>query len=325
MTAPQTISPALPAARTAVWKHALGTFVWLLACVLLRPPLETAILLFAPLVLVGLGLSLLESPRDAPREHSLLGLAKRLTIIAALPLVVSFMFEQGAVAALWAVPWLIFTFLLGTIGVLRMCRQRRRVDADLAITAALLMIPVGSGWAVVSRTGLRPHDFSPAIVLLTAVHFHYAGFVLPLLAGLALRTRERVTTRTGEWADSAMVVSIIAGVPLVGVGITFSPHVEVSAALLLVLGCLLVALRQFQAALLSRDSTRIALTSVSSMALVSAMGLAAIYAVSELLGRQWIDIPTMTRTHGLFNAFGFAACGLASYALAASAGAAQER
>jgi outer membrane biosynthesis protein TonB len=33
----------------------------------------------------------------------------------------------------------------------------------------------------------RPLDFDPVIVLLTAVHFHYAGFLLPLCTALAAR------------------------------------------------------------------------------------------------------------------------------------------
>lgn len=310
MTAPQLLSPSRRAVRSVVRLPLVGLLLWLVVCAILRPPFEIAILLFAPLVLVPMGLTLLESPLDRPHERSLLRWANRLAIIAALPLAVSFRFEQGSAAAWWAVPWLLLTLLLATIGLFRLARQSRRVDADLAITAALLMIPVGSGWAVTSRAGLRPQDFSPAIVLLTAVHFHYAGFVLPLLAGLAIQAREGSAATQASWADSVMVISIIAGVPLVGVGITLSPHVEVAAALLLVLGSLLLALKQFQAALVTRDSTCLALASVSSMALVSAMGLAAVYAVGEFLGREWIDIAAMIRTHGFFNAFGFAACGL---------------
>jgi len=54
------------------------------------------------------------------------------------------------------------------------------------------------------------------------------------------------------------------------------------------------------------------LTLVASLSLVSAMALGAVYAVGEFTGNRWLDIPTMIRTHGAFNAFGFAACGIAA-------------
>jgi hypothetical protein len=110
-----------------------------------------------------------------------------------------------------------------------------------------------------------------------------------------------------------MLATIIVGVPLVGVGISLSPHVEVAAALLLAAGCVILAARQIQAAVASKSATILTLLCVSSLALLSAMALAATYAVGEFTGRAWLDIPTMIRTHGAANAFGFALCGLAGW------------
>jgi hypothetical protein len=107
-----------------------------------------------------------------------------------------------------------------------------------------------------------------------------------------------------------MLAAIILGVPLVGVGISLSPHLEVTAAMLLAIGCILLSVRQVQAALLSRDATIVTLLGVSSLALLSGMALAMIYALGEFTGQPWLTIPTMIRTHGLANAFGFALCGL---------------
>ncbi|NIP87333.1 MAG: hypothetical protein GTO03_17970 [Planctomycetales bacterium] len=57
------------------------------------------------------------------------------------------------------------------------------------------------------------------------------------------------------------------------------------------------------------------LLSISSLALISGMGLAAIYAVGEYVGGVqdqaaysgggWIDVPLMIRLHGVTLAFGF--------------------
>jgi hypothetical protein len=50
-------------------------------------------------------------------------------------------------------------------------------------------------------------------VLLTAIHFHYAGFALPLLTGLAGRALGGRIARIAS-------LGVIAGVPLVAFGIT---------------------------------------------------------------------------------------------------------
>lgn len=107
-----------------------------------------------------------------------------------------------------------------------------------------------------------------------------------------------------------MLAAIIVGVPLVGVGISLSPHIEVAAAMLLASGCVLLAGRQLAVAIASQNAARLTLLGISSLALISAMGLAAVYAVGEFTGQQWLSIPTMIRTHGAFNALGFATCGL---------------
>jgi hypothetical protein len=46
------------------------------------------------------------------------------------------------------------------------------------------------------------------------------------------------------------------------------------------------------------------------------MGLAVVYAIGEFTGQTSINIPTMIRTHGMFNALGFATCGLVGWAIA---------
>lgn len=290
-----------------------GVALWVGAAWLFQLPLEATILLFAPLVLVGPALQLVAAAlREAP-ERRIVWLARWLQWPAAVSLAISFAFPQGPAAGALAVPWLCVTLLLAASGTLALWRKRLRVDGNLGIAAALVLVAVGGGWAVLSRAGMRPQEFSHTIVLLTAVHFHYAGFVLPLLAGMTVNSLN--VDGPPRFVDRLMLLSIVAGVPLVGVGISLSGAIEVAAAMLLTLGCCLLAVRQVHAAFRFRDSIRMTLLLVSSLALVSAMVLAAVYAWGEFTGAAWIDIPTMIRTHGAFNAFGFAACGIAGHAL----------
>ena len=66
----------------------------------------------------------------------------------------------------------------------------------------MLYLPIGAGWLVLYRLGVRPLGFADVIVLLTGVHFHYTGFVLPIVAGMV-----------GRWlrAESAQSDLSVAG------------------------------------------------------------------------------------------------------------------
>ncbi len=287
-----------------------------------------AILMWAAVVLVPLGLRLCENSHRTELATRLLRLAGWLQWPAAMLLAGSFLLDQGAPAAALAMPWFGVTLLIAAAAGIDLRRHGWQLDTQTGVIAAMLFLPVGGAWAVISRAGLRPQDFSHEIVLLTAVHFHYAGFVLPVIAGMAFRRAGDVSARrsspslrwglaAARWglaSDRAMLAAIIAGVPLVGVGISLSPHVEIAAATLLSFGCVLLAVRQLQAAAATKNPTILALLGISSLSLLAAMGLAAIYAVGEFSGQQRLSIPTMVRTHGVANAIGFATCGLVGWA-----------
>src|SRR3954447_14115431 len=93
----------------------LGLLVWAAVAVLapvfhLLPPwpedLAVLLLLFSPLVLVPLGLSLVEE------TSRLWQTALRLHLPAALLLTVAFLLPPGPAAALLTLPWLLFTALI---------------------------------------------------------------------------------------------------------------------------------------------------------------------------------------------------------------------
>ena len=74
---------------------------------------------------------------------------------------------------------------------------------------------MGGAWLVVSRLGLQPFDLSTDIVRLTAVHFHYAGFGLALLAATGLACADWMASRV---ALSIGSIAAIVGPPMVAVG-----------------------------------------------------------------------------------------------------------
>ena len=44
--------------------------------------------------------------------------------------------------------------------------------------------------------------------------------------------------------------------------------------------------------------------------MIAGMGLAATYAISDVLGKDWLLIPRMASTHGVLNGLGFVLPGL---------------
>ena len=245
-------------------------------------------------------------PGWTPRLRLLTVLAQPPT---ALCLIAAFLLPAGTTAAALATPWLLFTMLVAGIGLLRLRAGRWRPLEELCLSAGLIFLAIGGAWTLASRWGLRPLDFKDVIVLLTGVHFHYAGFVLPLLAGFAGR-------RLRTPASRVAAVGVVVGVPLVALGITVGerlPWVQLTAAWTLAAACLLVALLQFGLALDRQLILRRLPFVVSGALLAAGMSLAATYALGEYLNTHWLTIETMIPWHGLMNSLGFALPGLAGW------------
>ncbi|ETX07362.1 MAG: hypothetical protein ETSY2_11625, partial [Candidatus Entotheonella gemina] len=196
----------------------IGAAVWLAWVVgIAASPFETswptALLLLAALVLVPLCLGVVLDTAQSLEAIRSERIAMPLQLPAALALVVSCSLPEGFWAAVLALPWLGFTGMVALTGWYRLWRRDPAPLPELSVDAGLMYLVVGGAWTLLSRFGARPLAFSPEIVFLTAIHFHYAGFVLPILTGLAARA-------VGGGMASLATIGVIAGVPLVAVGIT---------------------------------------------------------------------------------------------------------
>src|SRR3989442_13340577 len=141
------------------------------------------LLLLAPVVIVPLGLRLV--PLRGHRAIRMLRLARLVQPVGAVAAVIAFLQPQGWTAGLIALGWLCPCALGSLAGLLGLLETRSWRPVPLVSAAALASLSVGAAWLVASRAGMRL-GFSPAIVELTGVHFHYAGFAPTLLAALAL-------------------------------------------------------------------------------------------------------------------------------------------
>lgn len=293
-----------------------GTAIWIGWQLLTDAFAPVVLLVLSPLVLVPLLLAALAEERESSQLMRALSWAQ---LPCALPLPLALSFEPGAFALLSCLPWAGWTALAAVEGLRRVAAMLRRgglrglYDAELAIAAGLGFPVIGSGWLLCDRLALEPLGFSPLIVLLTAVHFHHAGLTLPLSAGLlgrAMGSPERGAPRQDlarePWRGAAVVVVI--AVPLVAIGITASPLLEVIAAGITAAAAIVVGVGML------RRSTCLAfipalLSALSGSCLLAAMLFAASYALGEYRGAPWPDIASMIQLHGAVNALGFGLLG----------------
>lgn len=273
------------------------------------------ILLLGVLVIVPLGLALVSSFSES-RSQLFFG-AIVLQPFAALAVIASAFVDPGFVAAGLASMWLITTGLIGLDGLVRLyrlLRSDRRSIADLSTIAGMIYLPVGAVWLIMSRLGIQPLGFGDTIVLLTAVHFHFAGFAAPVLTSLTGRHRLAGAGQRAVFVFAA--VSVIAGTPLVAAGITVSPLIALVGAVVISLGLFCISfLNLFWIVPQFLSLSPKLLLIISALATVPAMVLAIAYAYSIVFHTLIVDIPQMAKTHGVINAFGFALCGLVAWVL----------
>jgi hypothetical protein len=268
-------------------------------------PIEILFLL-APVAVVPLALRLTAAPADATRA---LEAARRLQPWGALAVVASFLVPRGRLAAALAMAWLVVTSLVALHGCQRL-RAPARKTAEVAIGAGCLMLPIGGGWLVLSRLGRGALGFEEPLILLTAVHFHYAAYATLVLVGNAGRA-------LGEGRAYRLIAGgAMSGPPLLAAGITFSPPLEVLAAAVIVLAVSgLGALTLVRIVPHSPPVAR-ALLIVSSLSAFGGMACALAYAVGEFTGFGIISLGQMARIHGPLNALGFVLAGLVGWAMA---------
>ncbi|MEP7340544.1 MAG: YndJ family protein [Acidobacteriota bacterium] len=307
-----------------------GAMVWILLLLPLSGwlglPVETGgetwlierLLLLSVLVFTPLTLSLVATPAgDGVHPLPFRG-ASLLQPFAAILVVASFYTRTGVAAALLTAGWILVTGLIAVFGLWRMlqrwaARKSLLPMEELCIDAGLAYVTVGSGWLFLSRWGMNPLGFSDAIVLLTAVHFHYAGFAAPVLTGFAGQKIESGIARKFYLPAAA---GVIAGPPLVAAGITLSRGVEVFSAVVLALSLFVLALLMLFV-VVPKLKPRLArlLLSLSAISVMVTMLFACLYAMGRFTGSAIVTLPLMAQVHGVSNALGFVFCGLLAWAI----------
>jgi hypothetical protein len=298
----------------------LGAAVWLgLLAVTLSGGREIDLLpllfMLAPLVIVPLGLSLLRRLLPPYADNNVLLVASLLQPIGALLAGGSFFFPPGRAAGLLAVLWLVVCLLLALNGFLEFVSGAYRSIAAAAGAFSLLYIAVGGIGLVASRLGLTPLGFEEPIILLTAVHFHYAGFAAPILL-LALSRAIPAPTVPRTLALRLVAVFVLVGPAVLAAGFLIGPRAKLAAAITVAVGESGLAL--FTLSVLPHISFGAARTllAISSVCALLGMTLASLWAIGEYPLQPFLYLSRMVQVHGALNSFGFVLCGFLGWSLA---------
>ena len=310
---PVMVSPSTFARRSA----AAGAVVWVLLLLVgsadsSQTELIHKVALFGIFVIVPLGVAVAGDQFGSPSLYKLVVLVQPF---AALMAAASLFVAMGVRSALLASAWLILTGLVALFGLTRLIARGLYPLPELSIDAGLMYLPVAAGWLVIYRLGVQPFGYGETIILLTVVHFHFAGFAAPIIAGA--NGRVLATRNYPEKMFTVSIVAIVTAMPLVAAGITFTPVLGLIGALLLSLGLVLLAVLTlgWVVPVVAPAGKRLLLV-IAALSSCAAMVLACLYAYSLVAKILILNIPTMAMSHGLLNAFGFATCSLVAWSRA---------
>ena len=333
-------APALT--DTAMWARVSatgGAAAWAGLAVLARVGIAhfgaiELMFLFAPLVIVPLGIELGRGLGCGRRLHSV---GQRIQPVGAALAVGALWIGPGRTAAVLAGGWLVVCVLMAGAGVVDLISAswpdagggaratftsatstfgRTSSLVRVAVSVGYLDVAVGGAWLVASRWGMRPMGIQEPIGLLTAVHFHFAGFATAMIAAGTLQFAER----RGEARWLRWLVGFVIAMPyLVAAGFVISPALKMVAAVFFSIGVAGLAVFVRGCGQKAEDPNARVLLQVAAGCVFAGMVLAGMYAVADFFGSDVLTIPQMARTHGVLNAVGFCMSGLLGWVVESGA------
>lgn len=231
-------------------------------------------------------------------------------LLSVFLLSLSFILSQGTIAALLALPYLLWCAFV-FIKTIKMSFKIK----DISLIAVWGFLTNASLWCVADRLDFQPWGFSAWIILLTGAHFHYAGFALMLSLTLLLHSAPQ------DKAVILLIKAILIGVILTAIGITttqlgFSIFIEMAASMFMAIASFSVGCVWILRGHVEKRTVRILWLS-GGFCLMCGMTLALGYALRPVLLVDWLTIPFMQALHGSLNALGFGSLTLIGWSLKA--------
>jgi hypothetical protein len=292
----------------------LGMAVWLaLAAASFAPRVHAGtievLFLLGPWVVVPLGADLMRgagvSGSSAVRDCVL--------VVAASLATVSFFLDNRTVATWFASAWLLVCAGSAGHGLRRFVTAGTKSFTQFCFAAGEGYLLVAGAWLVASRAGLQLLAFREPIVLLTAVHFHFAGFASAVLAGLTYKK-----FRESKWkrALQPALLAVVCGPAVLGLAFMLGPKVKLAAAISIALGQFGLAGGMVCAGVAAENTTGRWLLFLAGGSVAAGMILALVWAIGEYPLQAFVNIRQMAEFHGVLNAVGFVVCGLLGWSVA---------
>jgi hypothetical protein len=326
--------------------------------------------LFAPLVIVPLGMELGRvGGFESGVARGLAGMGQTLQPLGAVLAVAAVCLAPGGRAGFMAGGWMVVCGVMAGAGVIELgsvaLGSRAEIEnltggapvatrvlpastqvvavpsrlSRIAGCVACTDLAVGGAWLVASRVGWRPMGIQEPIGLLTAVHFHFAGFATAMIALATLRFAEvRFAGRDGMLRWLRCVVVLVLGMPfLVAAGFVISPGLKMVAAMVFsasvagLAGFIWMCAKTPHFSQTTRemghpgterveDGTARGFLRVAAGAVFAGMVLSGTYAVADFVKSELLPIPRMASTHGVLNAVGFCLLGLLGWIVESAKG-----
>lgn len=235
-----------------------------------------------------------------------------------------FMVPTAFHGSILMLPWLVFVLVLAIKEVVGFLWSWSWDPPDVVVRAlrviACVFLVVSAASAGALRWEVEPFGFPELVVGLTAVHYLFTGFGAVLFCWKAA-SWDAIERRSVALLGAGCVV---VGTPVIATGITirqitgvaFFSVGEALGATLIAVGLVIVAWQVFRGvarAPSGMPSLAKVLLRVPMAVVVISMGLAVLYGMHRWLGTPALDERQMAQTHGMLNALGFVACGLAGW------------
>lgn len=275
--------------------------------------LARALLAFGALVVVPLGRSVVGLSHARTRRLATLGagaLAAGLTPWSAY---------APTLRALSAAPWLAwagYASLEVGAATFRARGAKRDLPALMCVLAHVYLL-VGAAWAFAYQAGMVVLGFGGTAALLTANHFHYAGFGACTMVAALGGAAPPALVRHDTWTFRGAALITGSSVALLAIGITWSRTLERIAAWVLLGGLVLLLInlgRGLHARGVRRNPTAAAFAGLAILSSLTAGGLAAHYAMRGFAALDERSLARMLQVHAVCNAMGFILCGLLAIA-----------
>ncbi|WP_078410391.1 YndJ family protein [Priestia abyssalis] len=247
-----------------------------------------SVLVFVPLILMMIDKNM--------RDGAIMPVARfisRLYPYAALGAMLTFLTDMAVFAAVW----FIYTGLIALFGVKRLLERGTKPLGELSIDSGLIYLSLGGFWFFAYAADMQVMHFTKITILLTAIHFHYSAFIIPILVGFL--GRKALSNRNGY---TAMTLVVVLSPLTVAIGITYSRVIEFLAVLIYV-----AALYAYGFFIFRTDFRKKAakiLLSFSAAILLVTIFFSFIYAYGRVQESVTLTISEMIFIHGVVNAFG---------------------